>query len=114
MTKTTVTISPELETAIQAYCDAHTAEDLAQYPSFAGTANERTWQFEVCQKFVKVTKGRKGVEHDLSVHCFIQIADEGQWKAGDIFKPAGWKAPKKNFIRGNVLAKRYAISIYGI
>lgn len=109
-----MSISPELETAIQAYCDEHTAEDLKQYPSFAGTNLERTWSFEICQKFVKVVKGRKGVDHDLSVHCFIQIEDEDQWKAGDIFKPASWKGPKKNFTRGNVLAKRYAISIYGI
>lgn len=110
----TVIITPELETAIQAYCDAHSAENLKQYPTFAGTNLDRTWSFEVCKKFVKVTKGRKGVEHDLSVHCFIQIADEGKWKAGDIFKPASWKSPNKNFIRGNVLSNRYAVSIYGI
>ena len=113
MTKPNVTISQELETAIQTYCDAHTAENLRQSPTFAGTYLERTWYFEVCQKFVKVSKGRKGVKHDFSVHCFIQIADEGKWKSGDIFKPASWKAPIKNFIRGNVLGK-YNISVYGL
>lgn len=109
-----MTISPELQQAIQKYCDEHTAEMAKQYPTFVGTNLEKTWWFEVSQKFVKVIKGRESVANDISVHCFIQIADEGKWKAGDIFKPASWKGPKKNFIRGNVLTNRYAISIYGI
>lgn len=109
-----MTISPELQQAIQEYCDKHTAEMAKQYPTFSGTAHERSWWFEVSQKFVKVVKGRKSDKFDVSVHCFIQISDDGKWKAGDIFKPASWKGPKKNFTRGNVFKNNYQISIYGI
>jgi hypothetical protein len=38
-----------------------------------------------------------------SVHSFVVKKDSGKFRAGDILKPASWKAPATNFARGNVL-----------
>ncbi len=105
----------ELLDAVQLYCDAHTAEHAKQCPTFAGTAMERNWTYEVNKAYIKVTKG-EGIYQ--SVHCFIQIADDDKsrqkWRSGDIFKPKGWQGPIKNFKRGNVLTAQYNVSIYGL
>jgi hypothetical protein len=41
---------------------------------------------------------------DSSVHSFIVKEDTKQFKKGDILKAASWKAPAKNFARGNVFS----------
>ncbi len=58
--------------------------------------------YEVSRKFVKVITG--AANGHTSVHSFIVLADDGKFKRGDILKAASWKAPAKNFARGNVLA----------
>lgn len=105
-----MTLSPELEQAIKKYCELHQAEYNKEMPESIAPL---VWSYQIAKKFVKVLKSREG-EIGASVHCFIQIEDEKQWKAGDIFKPASWKGPQKNFSRGNVLVGNYHISIYGI
>lgn len=37
-----------------------------------------------------------------SSHSFIVIKDHDGFRCGDILKAASWKAPARNFIRGNV------------
>jgi len=58
--------------------------------------------YEVRQKFIKVITGPQ-----KSVHSFIVLADDDKFKRGDILKAASWKAPAKNFARGNVLTGQY-------
>jgi hypothetical protein len=57
--------------------------------------------FEIHRKFIKVMTGKAGA--GASVHSFIMLEDDGKFKRGDILKAASWKAPAKNFARGNVL-----------
>jgi len=38
-----------------------------------------------------------------SSHSWVMINDDKQFKQGDILKSASWKAPARNFMRGNVL-----------
>ena len=56
-----------------------------------------------------------------SAYAFIVMVDHAdsrgyRWMVGDILKPASWKAPAKNFSRGNVLnPKSYQnFSYYGL
>lgn len=54
-------------------------------------------RFEVGSKYIKVIT-------DASVHSFIVASDgDKQFKRGDVLKAASWKAPARNFARGNVL-----------
>jgi len=53
-------------------------------------------RYEVGSKFIKVITGG-------SVHSFIVREDDGKFKRGDILKAASWRAPAKNFARGNIL-----------
>jgi hypothetical protein len=50
---------------------------------------------EVGSKYIKIITGS-------SVHSFIVRNDNGKFKAGDILKAASWRAPAKNFARGNI------------
>lgn len=51
-------------------------------------------EFEPGSKYVKVVKVSSGGSR--SVHSFVEKENGAIWKA------ASWKAPAKNFIRGNV------------
>ena len=52
-----------------------------------------TIEFEEGSKYVKVVSVSWG---SRSVHSFVEKA------TGNIWKAASWKAPAKNFVRGNV------------
>jgi hypothetical protein len=39
-----------------------------------------------------------------SSHSWVMLADDKKFKVGDILKSASWKAPARNFKRGNVLS----------
>ena len=59
--------------------------------------------FSEGQKYIKVTKDDNG-----SVHSFIVNTDKDKkFKKGDILKAASWKAPARNFARGNVLTDNF-------
>lgn len=50
-------------------------------------------------KFVRVITARNDSEGrplERAAYCFVERA------TGNIFKPAGWKGPEKNFPRGNI------------
>ena len=57
--------------------------------------------YRMGKKYVKVHDGR-------SVKAFVVACDnDKKFEFGDILKPAGWKAPTRNFRRGNVLDRTF-------
>lgn len=53
--------------------------------------------FELGSKYIKVI-GNSGVL------CFVVAKADDKFKIGDILKAASWRAPSRNFARGNVLS----------
>ncbi len=74
--------------------------------------------FERGSKYLRVvmTDGYMTPGTHRSAYAFIVAQDVGQFKVGDILKAASWKAPAKNFARGNVFCpETYALhSPYGL
>ena len=60
--------------------------------------------YDVGSKYIRVYAGA----NQRSVHSFICKDDIGKFKKGDILKAAGWKAPAKNFARGNVIEGNFS------
>lgn len=58
-------------------------------------------EFEPGKKFIKVVHLSYG--GNRAVHSFIvNVKNDPKFKYGDILKAASWKAPAKNFARGNI------------
>ena len=97
-------IASDLEAGIQRYITAIKA-DYAGYSPMSAIRAEMIKEFdaairyEIHRKFIKVITGPQ-----TSVHSFIVRENDGKFKRGDILKAASWKAPAKNFSRGNVLS----------
>ena len=58
-------------------------------------------QYYMGKKYVKVTTNE-------SVCAFVVACEnDKKFEFGDILKPAGWRAPARNFRRGNVLDRTF-------
>ena len=68
--------------------------------SYGSEPENYTVDFEVGSKYIKVISVCRG---SRSSHSFIVVKPDSKFKFGDILKAASWKAPAKNFARGNVL-----------
>ena len=88
------TYTKDLATALIGYKDVI----MADYAKFAKdlefVRDNFGVEFAVGNKYVKVITVSAGGSR--SVHSFVDS------KTGDIWKAASWKAPAKNFARGNV------------
>jgi hypothetical protein len=102
-------IASDMEAAIQKYL-AHVKADYAGWHRPRGNDSirdemvrefDKGISYEIHRKFIKVITGQAG--GNTSVHSFIILNDDGKFKRGDILMAASWKAPAKNFARGNVL-----------
>jgi hypothetical protein len=96
-----MTIASDMKAGLDRYITAIKA-DYAGYSPMSDVRAEMIKEFdagiryEIHRKFIKViTRG--------SVHSFIMREDDGKFKRGDILKAASWRAPAKNFARGNIL-----------
>ena len=71
---------------------------LADYAKFLkeidGSVDKFGVEFECGSKYVKIVTISGGGSR--SVHSFVEKSD------GNIWRAASWKAPAKNFVRGNV------------
>jgi hypothetical protein len=59
-----------------------------------------TVDFEPGSSYIRVVQGSKRGQR--SSHSFI-VVKPGKFPVGTILKSASWKAPAKNFARGNIL-----------
>ena len=84
--------------------------DWASGPLEGDEIAQRMWDeyadgftIEHNQKYVRIST-------NSSVSAFIvAVDDDKKFKKGDILKPASWKAPARNFARGNVFDGGYEI-----
>ena len=88
-------VKNDLAVALIGYKDAIVA-DFVKWCGNAGIADLGKFgvEFEPGSKYVKVVKISSGGSR--SVHSFVEK------ESGAIWKAASWKAPAKNFARGNV------------
>jgi hypothetical protein len=64
--------------------------------------------YEVGRKYVHVIMRHGHLSgYQRSSHSWVMLADDKKFKVGDILKSASWKAPARNFSRGNVLCGGY-------
>ena len=77
--------------------------DYARWRDIMGYNNQAA--IDQFNASVRVDEGKAYLKviKDGSVHSFIVKADSGKFKAGDVLKAASFKAPAKNFARGNII-----------
>lgn len=106
----------KLEMALAAYADFLKAD----YNKWSNKSTLRTLnrqlvvEFDIGNKFIKVIVGHSNdgmPDNNRSSHSFIVLngyqGKKNLFKHGDILKSASWRAPAKNFSRGNILDKEY-------
>jgi hypothetical protein len=100
----------DLDLALQEYCQFLEKSIYARFPG-----SDTQFVYEIGKKYVKIiSQSHYGHQHSRHSHSYVVIGDQGKFKHGDILKSASWKAPAKNFSRGNVLTGNYEhISPYG-
>lgn len=100
-----------MNTEINNYLN-HIANNFETFFGVVGSANGSEYVNNRVAEFkakIRVEEGNKFIKviTDTSVHSFIVIADTGKFKKGDILKANSWKAPAKNFARGNIINNDY-------
>ena len=99
-----------MQEAISKYLEAVKA-DYAKFYETSSSSKEyieqRIAEFNAGLKVEYGSKFIRVITQDRSAHSFIALRDEGKFKAGDILKAASWRAPAKNFARGNIFAGKF-------
>ena len=98
----------ELSMALDEYADYLKAKYNAR--GYSRPDRQLTVEFDMGSKFIKVIIGHTG-DTQRSSHSFIVVGEykgaKNIFKHGDILKSASWKAPAKNFSRGNIMENSY-------
>ena len=87
-------VSNELAAALIGLKDVIVADYAKFLKEIDGSKDKFGIEFEAGSKYVKIVSISGGGSR--SVHCFVEKAN------GNILRAASWKAPARNFIRGNV------------
>ena len=98
----------QLSMALDEYADYLKANYNAR--GYSRPDRQLTVEFDMGSKFIKVIIGHTG-DTQRSSHSFIVIGEykgvKNTFKHGDILKSASWRAPAKNFARGNIMENSY-------
>ena len=98
----------ELSMALDEYADYLKANYNQR--GYSRPDRQLTVEFDMGSKFIKVIVGHTG-DTQRSSHSFIVVGEykgaKNTFKHGDILKSASWRAPAKNFARGNIMENSY-------
>jgi hypothetical protein len=98
----------QLSMALDEYADYLKANYNAR--GYSRPDRQLTVEFDMGSKFIKVIVGHTG-DTQRSSHSFIVVGEykgaKNTFKHGDILKSASWRAPAKNFARGNIMENSY-------
>lgn len=103
-------MTPEMQSAIQAVIDLMIT-DYSQdgTPESMIKKYKESFGYEVGIKYIKV-KNHYGIKFFV-VNC----TNDKQYPYGTILKAANWKAPERNFARGNVFSiEKSRVDWYGV
>ena len=108
----TVYVKEKTKDIIEGF-DAMKRAMIADYGDWTDKGCEialRMWNEYADGFTVEYNKKYVRISVNNSVSAFIVAVDnDKKFKKGDILKPAGWKAPARNFARGNVFDGGYEI-----
>ncbi len=91
-------IDSKFDKAFMAFlANIQAVEDKSTFPRIVG--------YDKGKKYLRVWKGEKN-NTSKSAYCFVD-------KEGNILKANGWKAPAKNFSRGNIFDKNLKAPTHG-
>lgn len=90
---------------LNAFCAAVDVKVAAYYVTAGYTFEPEITRVEMGKKYARIVQHKKG-EKLGSAFCFVELS------TGDIFKPAGYKAPAKH-ARGNIANGAADVGPYG-
>jgi len=100
----------DLDLSIQEYC-MYLQSKWNAYAARANFTITRSYTYEIGRKYAHIIQGDS---NSRSSHSWVVIGDDKKFKLGDILKSASWKAPARNYERGNVLSGDWnAVDCYG-
>jgi len=80
------------------------ANAQAKFVAFGGKPEDYLLDYEMGQRYIRLVKTHGGQQ---SAYGFVDRTN------GDILKAAGWKAPAKNFARGNIFKDLELLKKFG-
>ena len=101
----------ELDLSIQEYC-LYLKSKWEERAARAGfTHVTRNYTYVIGRKYAHIIQTDS---NQRSSHSWVVVGDDKKFKLGDVLKSASWKAPARNYERGNVLSGDWnAIDCYG-
>ena len=103
-------MSPEIQAAIQAVIDLMVNDYSKDGTSLSQiTKYTNSFRIDVGHKYIKVL-------NEYGIKFFVvNCTDDKKYPYGTVLKAANWKAPERNFARGNVFSiEKSRVDWYGV